>query len=110
MDHALHAMKALSCGTVNMNEVPGFRIESCPFGGIKDSGLGIKEGVIEAVKCFVLRQNLQLAVVASRCGARSSSASRQELHLRFYRPSGRDSLEFGKSSGVCRRPEGGAGQ
>ena len=42
----------LRCGTVNVNEVPGFRVESSPFGGIKDSGLGIKEGVIEAIKCF----------------------------------------------------------
>lgn len=50
--HALRAVRELRCGTVNINEVPGFRIESSPFGGIKDSGLGIKEGVIEAIKCF----------------------------------------------------------
>jgi aldehyde dehydrogenase (NAD+) len=37
---------------VNINEVPGYRIENSPFGGIKDSGLGIKEGVIEAMKSF----------------------------------------------------------
>jgi len=47
---ALRACKELKCGTTNVNEVPGFRIESSPFGGIKDSGLGIKEGVVEAVK------------------------------------------------------------
>lgn len=52
LEHALQAVKRLKCGTVNINEVPGFRIESSPFGGIKDSGLGIKEGVIEAIKCF----------------------------------------------------------
>jgi aldehyde dehydrogenase (NAD+) len=28
---------------VNSNKSPGFSIESSPFGGIKDSGLGIKE-------------------------------------------------------------------
>ena len=33
-------------------EVPGYRIEMSPFGGIKDSGLGYKEGVIEAMKSF----------------------------------------------------------
>ncbi|HEU0040041.1 MAG TPA: aldehyde dehydrogenase family protein [Verrucomicrobiae bacterium] len=49
---ALKAVKALRCGTVNINEVPGFRIESSPFGGIKDSGLGVKEGVIEAIKAY----------------------------------------------------------
>lgn len=47
---ALQAAKRLKAGTVNINEVPGFRIESSPFGGIKDSGLGIKEGVVEAMK------------------------------------------------------------
>ncbi|MBL9128155.1 MAG: aldehyde dehydrogenase family protein [Verrucomicrobiales bacterium] len=49
---ALKAIRTLRCGTVNVNEVPGFRIESSPFGGIKDSGLGIKEGVIEAIKAY----------------------------------------------------------
>lgn len=52
LDHALRVVRELKCGTVNVNEVPGFRIESSPFGGIKDSGLGIKEGVIEAIRCF----------------------------------------------------------
>ncbi len=52
MEHALRFIKELKVGTVNINEVPGYRIESSPFGGIKDSGLGVKEGVIEAIKCF----------------------------------------------------------
>jgi aldehyde dehydrogenase (NAD+) len=52
LEYALKAVKQLRCGTVNINEIPGFRIESSPFGGIKDSGLGVKEGVIEAIKCF----------------------------------------------------------
>ena len=52
MEHAIRFVKELKVGTVNINEVPGYRIENSPFGGIKDSGLGIKEGVIEAIKCF----------------------------------------------------------
>lgn len=52
MHHAIRFIKELRMGTVNINEVPGYRIESSPFGGVKDSGLGIKEGVIEAMKCF----------------------------------------------------------
>ncbi len=52
MEHAIRFVKELKVGTVNINEVPGYRIESSPFGGIKDSGLGVKEGVIEAMKCF----------------------------------------------------------
>lgn len=39
-----------SSGTGNVNEIPGHRLELSPFGGVKDSGLGIKEGVIEAMK------------------------------------------------------------
>lgn len=52
MELATRFIKELQVGTVNINEVPGYRIESSPFGGIKDSGLGIKEGVIEAMKGF----------------------------------------------------------
>ena len=47
---ATKAIQSLETGTVNINQVPGYRIELSPFGGIKDSGLGIKEGVIEAMK------------------------------------------------------------
>jgi aldehyde dehydrogenase (NAD+) len=50
MDSAIRAVKELKVGTVNVNEIPGFRLELSPFGGVKDSGLGIKEGVIEAMK------------------------------------------------------------
>ena len=39
-------------GTVNIWEQPGYRIEMSPFGGIKDSGNGVKEGVLEAMKFF----------------------------------------------------------
>jgi phosphonoacetaldehyde dehydrogenase len=49
---AIKAIKTLRCGTVNVNELPGFRTENSPFGGIKDSGLGVKEGVVEAIKSF----------------------------------------------------------
>lgn len=42
----------LRVGTVNIWEVPGYRIEMSPFGGIKDSGNGFKEGVIEAMKSY----------------------------------------------------------
>ena len=52
MDHATRFARELKVGTVNVWEVPGYRIELSPFGGIKDSGLGYKEGVQEAVKSF----------------------------------------------------------
>lgn len=45
-------IRELVVGTVNIWEVPGYRIEMSPFGGIKDSGNGYKEGVIEAMKSY----------------------------------------------------------
>lgn len=60
MQNVIKTIKALKVGTVNVNEVPGFRIENSPFGGIKDSGLGIKEGVIEAIKCFTFVKTFSL--------------------------------------------------
>ncbi len=61
LDRAIACVKGLRCGTVNINEIPGYRIENGPFGGIKDSGLGIKEGVIEAIKCFSTVKTFSLA-------------------------------------------------
>ena len=49
---AKNYIQNLKVGTVNVWEVPGYRIEMSPFGGIKDSGLGYKEGVVEAMKSF----------------------------------------------------------
>ena len=45
-------IEGLNVGTVNIWEAPGYRIEMSPFGGIKDSGNGVKEGVLEAMKFF----------------------------------------------------------
>jgi phosphonoacetaldehyde dehydrogenase len=45
-------VQELQVGSVNVREVPGYRLEMTPFGGIKDSGLGYKEGVLEAMKSF----------------------------------------------------------
>jgi hypothetical protein len=52
MDDAMRFGPELKVGTVNMWEVPGYRFEFTPFGGIKDSELGYKEGVQEAMKWF----------------------------------------------------------
>ena len=52
MDYIAKFIAGLEVGTVNIWEVPGYRIEMSPFGGIKDSGLGYKEGVVEAMKSF----------------------------------------------------------
>ena len=52
LDYITRFVSDLQVGTVNVREVPGYRLELTPFGGIKDSGLGYKEGVQEAMKSF----------------------------------------------------------
>jgi phosphonoacetaldehyde dehydrogenase len=52
LDYITKLVTELNVGTVNIREVPGYRLELTPFGGIKDSGLGYKEGVQEAMKSF----------------------------------------------------------
>lgn len=47
---AMRAVHEIKTGTVNINEVPAYRTERSPFGGVKMSGLGIKEGVVEATR------------------------------------------------------------
>jgi len=49
INRLIHQLKT---GTVNVWEVPGYRTEMSPFGGVKDSGLGYKEGVVEAMKSY----------------------------------------------------------
>jgi len=52
LDYITRFVSELNVGSVNVREVPGYRLELTPFGGIKDSGLGYKEGVQEAIKSF----------------------------------------------------------
>jgi len=52
LDYITRFVCELNVGSVNVREVPGYRLELTPFGGIKDSGLGYKEGVQEAIRSF----------------------------------------------------------
>ena len=52
LDYVTRLISELNVGSVNVREVPGYRLELTPFGGIKDSGLGYKEGIQEAIKGF----------------------------------------------------------
>jgi lactaldehyde dehydrogenase len=49
ISNALRVAKKIKTGMLVINEAPGFRIESIPFGGVKKSGLG-KEGIKYAVR------------------------------------------------------------
>lgn len=52
LDTITRLVSELQVGSINVREVPGWRLGMTPFGGIKDSGLGYKEGVQEAMKSF----------------------------------------------------------
>lgn len=52
LNRAISFINGLEVGTCNIWEQPGYRIEMSPFGGIKDSGNAVKEGVLEAMKFF----------------------------------------------------------
>jgi len=49
LDHAMHAWEALEQGGVVVNDVPSFRVDNMPYGGVKLSGLG-REGVRYAIE------------------------------------------------------------
>ena len=44
IDKAFYAFEALEVGGVVINDVPSIRVDSMPYGGVKDSGLG-REGI-----------------------------------------------------------------
>ena len=52
LDDIMRFVRELQVGSVNIWEVPGYRLEVTPFGGIKDSGTGVKEGVQECCRSF----------------------------------------------------------
>jgi phosphonoacetaldehyde dehydrogenase len=56
LQSVMRCVRELRCGTVNVNEVPGYRTELTPFGGIGDSGLGVKEGVLEAMRAMTTQK------------------------------------------------------
>jgi len=49
LDHFKMAHERLEVGGIIMNNIPGFRIDSMPYGGVKDSGLG-REGIKYAME------------------------------------------------------------
>ncbi|WP_267215905.1 phosphonoacetaldehyde dehydrogenase [Chelatococcus asaccharovorans] len=62
LDYITRFIDELDVGNVNIGEVPGFRSELSPFGGIKDSGLGYKEGVSEAMAAYTNKKTYSLAL------------------------------------------------
>jgi aldehyde dehydrogenase (NAD+) len=56
LELALRCARELRCGSVNIDEVPGYRTELTPFGGVGDSGLGVKEGVRETMRALTVQK------------------------------------------------------
>jgi aldehyde dehydrogenase (NAD+) len=52
LSDAMRLVRELQVGSVNIGEAPGYRSEASPFGGIKHSGLGVKEGVAKAMEAY----------------------------------------------------------
>jgi glyceraldehyde-3-phosphate dehydrogenase (NADP+) len=49
VDRIFQAFRRLEVGAVLANEIPTFRTEHMPYGGVKDSGLG-REGVASTIE------------------------------------------------------------
>ncbi|MHA7965308.1 aldehyde dehydrogenase family protein [Paenibacillus sp. CAU 1782] len=60
--HALEAARSLDAGGVVINDIPTFRVDQMPYGGVKDSGKGT-EGVMYAV-----HEMTQLKLIAFHTG------------------------------------------
>lgn len=60
LHRAMAFIEGLDVGTCNIWEQPGYRIEMSPFGGVKDSGNAVKEGVLEAMKFFTVVKTYSL--------------------------------------------------
>src|SRR5690606_41161178 len=93
--HAMKAWDRLEVGGVIIGDVPSFRVDNMPYGGVKQSGLG-REGVRYAIedmaepRLLVIRDQagncpLCLVAVAWRAHPRwplALIANRDELHAR----------------------------
>ncbi len=59
LEVALRAFDGLDVGGLILNDAPTFRVDTMPYGGVKDSGLG-REGVAYAIEHFTERKLLAI--------------------------------------------------
>jgi aldehyde dehydrogenase (NAD+) len=62
INKAMHAWDELDVGGVLIGDVPSFRVDNMPYGGVKDSGLG-REGIRYAIEDMT---ELRLLVIKDR--------------------------------------------
>jgi acyl-CoA reductase-like NAD-dependent aldehyde dehydrogenase len=60
LDHAWRAFDRLRVGAVLVNDAPTWRVDTMPFGGVKDSGFG-REGIRYAIEDMTELRTLVLA-------------------------------------------------
>jgi acyl-CoA reductase-like NAD-dependent aldehyde dehydrogenase len=63
LDRVLHAIRKLDFGGVIVNDMPGFRADHMPYGGVKNSGLG-REGVRFAIEDMTAIQTVAIRHVS----------------------------------------------
>ena len=63
LDDIMRFVRELNVGSVNVWEVPGYRLEVTPFGGIKDSGTGRQGGRAGMLQGLHQREDLFAAMV-----------------------------------------------
>jgi len=60
LDHISRLVAELEVGMININETPSYRIPSAPFGGLKSSGLGLREGIRRSMNNFTQTKTVSL--------------------------------------------------
>lgn len=60
LDWITRCAAELKVGGMNVWDVPGYRSELSPFGGVKDSGLGQKEGIHECIKLYSVTKTVSI--------------------------------------------------
>jgi len=68
VNKVFHAFRYLEVGAVLANEIPTFRADHMPYGGVKDSGLG-REGVRAAIEDMTEPRLLVLNLKEPAAGA-----------------------------------------
>lgn len=66
LENAFRAIEQLEVGGVVVNEVPGYRSDTMPYGGVKDSGIG-REGPRFAIEEFTVTR---MAIIKPDLGGR----------------------------------------
>ena len=59
LGHAMHAWDRIEAGGIVVNDVPSFRVDNMPYGGVKLSGLG-REGIRYAIEDMTERRLMVL--------------------------------------------------